>query len=1514
MGNQEIYQTMSAPLDFGLLKYKDEEGNETGLKYFFKEQRMSEKASSRNPLTPAYHTNNYQDARGAGDGVGVFARSITFQSMAQSGRGVIPGSGLRLGRFKSNKLSDSKTVTNNKRTKIEVFTAFLSASLDNEKEKIMNYLNINSDTFYIATGLIHSGFEEDLTLAFLESPVLRLLAENKKSRTKEEGLTSGRLVATIFKDIVGKSFYNLSKEEQDQERDRVFKAALAELEGNPNETKEETFNRLIANSDIQTRYSAPIPGVQKTKVEFADKQNNLLRGDDLYRARLLSLGTLVVSADLKTDSTDILASQRLLNVDSGGLGKNAHEAYSKLEDFIELSGVLDLEGTPHPIFTSILGDARVLFLPNRMGDNTGFEGELKEFKEREDALKKEGFVRIARVPGEGTVVYLKPASASASIYAESMGVVSTIYEDTMPTMVDFVLDKTNLANPAIPSNLRFIYPKDKKSKIVHDTLRSILFASTEDWVSGQFEEAMGLSDGIFSSPVKIRETLMYGDNTLAMQVKEGLKDPRLSKNPFLKSLVLSTKEGERHKVTFANFTPDGMMEEDKSDAFSQLFLMPDQSPIGEGGPTPAQLGALLVTYAMVTGGNQRALEFVRFVPNSYLVGTGFYKNMKGKLDDLMSTNSKRYRLEASITTQLIQHNPRNTYRKLYGQKLSKIEGTNNDYNLSGARVTLTPDGVLQLVDNSGESITYLHSVSKKGNVSLYYFNPDLNSPGKTPVITRIDVLGDGGDLNEFSAGLINEQSETALGISIVPANKKGYIEEVAPTRDEREGPTMDQIVAEAEAAARKVKVTPEAGAKVSRKLELNPKGESNPVATIQAIAMGSDSPMFKQLSAAFLTRQEDLEKIKFETTALEDGKNAGGSYTHSTKTVKLDYSNDKLYNEYAILHEFGHALTKDAVEAFEKGGTYPNAKVKKAMENIAEVQKLYVEYLEAFSPEEFKAFNDRYKEYVRRKGLSKEEKSKLPSLDFSNREELGKFYGGTKLSEFVTMVLSDEFLQRELDQVLPKLEGAALVTKQSLFQELLQAFKDILEGLTGVKLSDYTIEQAMTIVRQGQDPVESEQDFDKQVEGSPKAGSLTGNKSMAEALSEIDEANAEFAAASAEAKGEEIFDPADVASVFSTPNIGNAPITQPAQQTGGVKIPSEFTNHSGGALGADSMFDTIGKEFGQTNHKHYYYGSKTPKGNVLLTESQVKEGVVEMNKAAKILGKKPSKQSTINLLARNWFQVKNSSQVIAIAPIDSSMKFVEGGTGWAVAMAQANNKEINVFNLKNNSWYKWNGTTFIKSSVPALTKNFAGIGSRKITEAGKQAIRDVYETTFSQPTQQNYEASNLSDLESGEQGTPEVEKDVLRAQLEAMLPEPDPNAYESKEEYNQEVAAVKASKEYKDLLAQIEGKPTTQPVQPTQESDELREARERLVSLMEASTGLYQDSKEYKDLVKEINTQQDLVDKLDELKKEDDLPTSNTVDLGMDITDFLKQLTPDQRKFYNKLFQEGQLTVKCRRS
>ncbi len=178
---------------------------------------------------------------------------------------------------------------------------------------------------------------------------------------------------------------------------------------------------------------------------------------------------------------------------------------------------------------------------------------------------------------------------------------------------------------------------------------------------------------------------------------------------------------------------------------------------------------------------------------------------------------------------------------------------------------------------------------------------------------------------------------------------------------------------------------------------------------------------------------------------------------------------------------------------------------------------------------------------------------------------------------------------------------------------------------------------------------------------------------------------------------------------------------------------NSYTNHSGGAVGSDTQWDVIGKEFGMITNKHYYFeGFKTPNGNTAIPIELKKEADEKLKAANKTLGRKfpTSKEYVNNLLRRNWWQVKNSDAIFAIATITDNK--VDGGTGWAVHMAIAENKPVYVFDQKINKWFTWNNNKFIESAIPRLTKNFAGIGTREINESGKQAIRNVYEASIKQ--------------------------------------------------------------------------------------------------------------------------------------------------------------------------------------
>jgi len=175
---------------------------------------------------------------------------------------------------------------------------------------------------------------------------------------------------------------------------------------------------------------------------------------------------------------------------------------------------------------------------------------------------------------------------------------------------------------------------------------------------------------------------------------------------------------------------------------------------------------------------------------------------------------------------------------------------------------------------------------------------------------------------------------------------------------------------------------------------------------------------------------------------------------------------------------------------------------------------------------------------------------------------------------------------------------------------------------------------------------------------------------------------------------------------------------------------SEFVNHSGGAIGSDTYWGEVGEKYGVKSN-HYYHGAKTPNGNVAITEEQFNEGKEKVLLANKTLNRKPDRY--MDLLARNWMQVKNADAVFAVGHLVNGI--VDGGTGWAVQMAIDAGKPVYVFDQERGQWYKNIDGKWSESEVPALTKNFAGIGTRQLNEAGKQAIAEAYNKTFGTPQQ-----------------------------------------------------------------------------------------------------------------------------------------------------------------------------------
>ena len=193
---------------------------------------------------------------------------------------------------------------------------------------------------------------------------------------------------------------------------------------------------------------------------------------------------------------------------------------------------------------------------------------------------------------------------------------------------------------------------------------------------------------------------------------------------------------------------------------------------------------------------------------------------------------------------------------------------------------------------------------------------------------------------------------------------------------------------------------------------------------------------------------------------------------------------------------------------------------------------------------------------------------------------------------------------------------------------------------------------------------------------------------------------------------------------------------------------------SGGAEGADRAWAKAGDDLGIpvinfTFRKHEPQAMLNKGHTRKLTQEQLESANAEITQSSISLDRPLGnmKEYTLNLLRRNWFQVRNSDAVYAVAPIirkgDKAMRVVDGGTGWAVDMGIRHGKDVYVFDNSNkaqhagaitNQWYKYDmGLGVfqpIKGTPPKPPKTWAGIGSREISKAGENAINTFVNKHF----------------------------------------------------------------------------------------------------------------------------------------------------------------------------------------
>lgn len=185
-----------------------------------------------------------------------------------------------------------------------------------------------------------------------------------------------------------------------------------------------------------------------------------------------------------------------------------------------------------------------------------------------------------------------------------------------------------------------------------------------------------------------------------------------------------------------------------------------------------------------------------------------------------------------------------------------------------------------------------------------------------------------------------------------------------------------------------------------------------------------------------------------------------------------------------------------------------------------------------------------------------------------------------------------------------------------------------------------------------------------------------------------------------------------------------------------MNLVNHYICYSGGADGADSYFELFSNQF-QVQLVAYSYKTKYHQSvnKKELTVEEFKEGVAHVYKANEVL-KRSKINPYLNLLARNWLQVKNADEVYAISTLKNfgSSLHVKGGTAWAVQMAIDSRKKVFVYDQDRTAWFYYDEKTFsfkeLKEAPRINAHHFAGIGTRNINMFGIAAIEELFINTF----------------------------------------------------------------------------------------------------------------------------------------------------------------------------------------
>ena len=555
-----------------------------------------------------------------------------------------------------------------------------------------------------------------------------------------------------------------------------------------------------------------------------------------------------------------------------------------------------------------------------------------------------------------------------------------------------------------------------------------------------------------------------GNMSLASILQNLSSQTWFQKNAFLNKLDFNINtNGTPSRIEFEAATAENFDERNIYEGF--LSLLDKNFPVGTYNGvayTSRTLAQELVAAAFLEGGMQGSKQYMKYVPVAYLKTLGFGEYLSDVPFNFVSTfkgtlteSGAVYSQPSAFTRQYFQNHPELVKTVTTGDLEGKQTGAPTTFALNKKAMEANFVETTDPVTNEPTQVQtqFLSIKEPKGKLALYEFD------SIDKIYRRIPVLKD-------KFGFVQYNSQTTNPIPI-----------------ERENAVVSNTTAQIPAPGYNIQDIP---AQVHKEFNVDDVNNTQLPAALATLPIsktlsGTSEALDDLINALVDSGEVSLPNVfllntlqglkrpdKFKLVYTSNPNVKGNyDYDNSTLTINTNHKNFQTFDDIAntLAHELLHTATGLTIKQYEAGLTNKlTSEQIKAVETLKSLQNKYIEYLSSQGKDiQLAAFTEDYKAW--KKGNK--------AINFT-KDQIADFYGAMKLSEFVTMALTDAAFQERLKNVKD-------ADNKSLWNQIIDAITELINtlGITIPKGSILAgaIKSSMDLINANQEALAQEEVF-----------------------------------------------------------------------------------------------------------------------------------------------------------------------------------------------------------------------------------------------------------------------------------------------------------------------------------------------------------------------------------------------------------------------------------------------------